>query len=101
VRVAPGSEPANGNDGETLVGVIESFRSYLLLVAERALAPDLRVKEAASDLVQEALAGAQRQAGCWTGGPAATDELRDWLKALQPLQAELKRMAPIPRPDSA
>jgi len=48
-------------------------------VAERALAPDLRVKEAASDLVQEALAEAQRQAGRWTGRAEATDELRDWL----------------------
>jgi len=50
------------SDREELVGVIESCRSYLLLVAERAMAPDLRAKEAASDLVQEALVDAQREA---------------------------------------
>ena len=80
MRAATGREPANRNDRETLVGVIESFRSYLLLVAERVLAPDLRVKEAASDVVQEALAEAQRQAGRWTGPAEATDELREWLR---------------------
>jgi RNA polymerase sigma-70 factor, ECF subfamily len=80
VRVAPSSEAPNRNDREALVGVIESFRGYLLLVAERALAPDLRVKEAASDLVQEALAQAQNEAGHWKGSMEATDELREWLR---------------------
>jgi RNA polymerase sigma-70 factor (ECF subfamily) len=68
------------DDSDSLVGVIESCRSYLLLVAERAMAPDLRAKEAASDLVQEALTEAQREAGRWTGRAEVTDELRAWLR---------------------
>jgi RNA polymerase sigma-70 factor, ECF subfamily len=49
-------------------------------VAERALAPDLRAKEGASDLVQEALVEAQREAGRWSDRAEATDELRAWLR---------------------
>jgi RNA polymerase sigma-70 factor, ECF subfamily len=67
-------------DRDALVGVIESCRSYLLLVAERALSPDLRAKEAASDLVQEVMVEAQREAGRWTGRAEATDDLRAWLR---------------------
>jgi hypothetical protein len=52
---------------EAMVGVIESCRSYLLRVAERAPAPDLKAKEAAADLVQEALVEARREAGRWSG----------------------------------
>jgi RNA polymerase sigma-70 factor (ECF subfamily) len=73
-------EATSRGDLEALVGVIESCRSYLLLIAERALAPDLRAKEAASDLVQEALVDAQREARRWTGRAEATDELRAWLR---------------------
>ncbi len=57
-----------------LARVIESCRSYLLLVAERALAPDLKAKEAASDLVQDALLEAHREPGRWSG--RAEPELR-------------------------
>jgi RNA polymerase sigma factor (sigma-70 family) len=49
-------------------------------VAERALAADLWAKEAASDLVQEALVPAQREVGRWTGRAEATDEPRAWLR---------------------
>jgi RNA polymerase sigma-70 factor, ECF subfamily len=81
---APGI-PAIGATGrcdlEALGGVIESCRSYLLLVAERALAPDLRAKEGASDLVQDALVDAQREARRWKGRAEASDELRAWLRA--------------------
>jgi RNA polymerase sigma-70 factor, ECF subfamily len=70
----------NPGDGEALVRVIESCRSYLLMVAERSLAPDLRAKEAASDLVQDALVEAQREAGRWTGRAEASDALRAWLR---------------------
>ena len=80
VPAAPMLEATSRCDLEALLGVIESCRSYLLLVAERALAPDLKAKEAASDLVQEALVEAQREAGRWTGGAEATDELRAWLR---------------------
>ena len=68
------------SEREALIGVIESCRSYLLLVAERELGPDLKAKEAVSDLVQEALIDAQRDAGRWSGGAEATDELRAWLR---------------------
>ncbi|MGP0068588.1 MAG: RNA polymerase sigma factor [Isosphaeraceae bacterium] len=78
--LAPIMAGTNQRDLEVLAGVIESCRSYLLLVAERALAPDLRAKEGASDLVQEAMAEAQREAGRWTGRAEATDELRAWLR---------------------
>src|SRR5262249_37855195 len=80
VPAAPMIEATSRCDLEALGGVIESCRSYLLLVAERALAPDLRAKEGASDLVQEAMAEAQIQAGRWTGRAEATDELRAGLR---------------------
>jgi RNA polymerase sigma-70 factor, ECF subfamily len=80
VPAAPMFEATSRCDPEALVGVIESCRNYLLLVAERALAPDVRAKEGASDLVQEAMAEAQKEAGRWTGRAEATDELRAWLR---------------------
>jgi RNA polymerase sigma-70 factor (ECF subfamily) len=64
---------------DSLANVIESCRSYLLLVAERAMSPDLRVKEGASDLVQEAVVEAQRHVGRWTAHAKPSDELRAWL----------------------
>lgn len=78
--LAPAPEAISPDPLAALAGVIESCRSYLLLVAERAMAPDLRAKEAASDLVQEAMVEAQRAAGRWTGQAEATDELRAWLR---------------------
>jgi RNA polymerase sigma-70 factor (ECF subfamily) len=73
-------EAISRNDDERLILVIESCRNYLLLVAERSLGPDLRAKEAASDLVQEAMVAAHREAGRWVGLAEATDELRAWLR---------------------
>jgi RNA polymerase sigma-70 factor, ECF subfamily len=73
-------DAARGSDRDALVGVIESCRSYLLLVAERTLAPDLRAKEGASDMVQEAMVQAQREAGRWAGRAEVTDDLRAWLR---------------------
>ena len=80
VPAVPVIEAASRCDLEALVGVIESCRSYLLLVAEHALAPDLKAKEGASDIVQEAMVQAQREASRWTGRAEATDELRAWLR---------------------
>ncbi len=80
IPAVPAIAEASRSDLGALVGVIESCRSYLLLVARRAMAPDLRTKEAASDLVQEAMVAAQREAGRWTGWAEATDELRAWLR---------------------
>lgn len=80
VRAVPLPEATPASQLDALVGVIESCRSYLLLVADRAMMPDLRAKEAASDLVQEAMVQAQREAVRWTGEAEATDELRAWLR---------------------
>jgi RNA polymerase sigma-70 factor (ECF subfamily) len=60
--------------------VIEGFRTYLLRVADRALLPELKTKEGASDVVQETLVEAHRAFDRFEG---RTDrELRAWLRAL-------------------
>src|SRR5262249_59741442 len=59
---------------------LESFRDYLLLIAERELAPDLRAKGGASDLVQETFLEAQRDFADFRGDTEA--EFRAWLRRL-------------------
>jgi RNA polymerase sigma-70 factor (ECF subfamily) len=59
---------------------IEGFRSYLLRVAERALAPALKAKEGASDVVQETLVDAHRMFSRFEG--RSQEELRSWLRKL-------------------
>jgi RNA polymerase sigma-70 factor (ECF subfamily) len=76
----PDSGPYSLDVRGSLVCAIESCRNYLLLVAERELSPDLRAKIAPSDLVQEALADAQRNAASWPGDADPSDELRNWLR---------------------
>jgi RNA polymerase sigma-70 factor (ECF subfamily) len=65
---------------EALGQVLETFRGYLLLVADRELDADLRAKGGASDLVQETFLEAQRDFGGFHGNSA--DELRAWLRRL-------------------
>ncbi len=60
--------------------VLEACRKYLLLVAERELAPELRGKGGASDLVQETLLDAVRDFGCFRG--ETEEELLGWLRRL-------------------
>jgi RNA polymerase sigma-70 factor (ECF subfamily) len=76
----PHSTPTSLRSKDAMVDVIESCRSYLLLVADRRMSPELKAKEGASDMVQEAMAEAHRRAGKWEGGPEATNELRAWLR---------------------
>jgi RNA polymerase sigma-70 factor (ECF subfamily) len=71
---------ARAGSREALGQVLETFRGYLLLVADRELDPDLRAKGGASDLVQDTFLEAQRDFGQFHGG--SVDELRAWLRRL-------------------
>src|SRR4051794_34643341 len=70
--------------GEGPAGVtpeaLEGFRTYLLAVANRELDTDLAAKVGASDLVQETLLAALRDAPTCRG--RTREDLRPWLKAI-------------------
>jgi RNA polymerase sigma-70 factor, ECF subfamily len=59
---------------------LDRFRSYLRLLAEIELSPRLRVKEDASDLVQQSLLEAHRDLPAYRGQTDA--ELVGWLKTI-------------------
>jgi RNA polymerase sigma-70 factor (ECF subfamily) len=66
---------------QTLPGAApESFRTYLLCIAEQHLDPDLRAKAGASDLVQQTLLAAHSARHAFRGTTA--EELRGWLRAI-------------------
>jgi RNA polymerase sigma-70 factor (ECF subfamily) len=71
---------ARAGSGEALGQVLETFRAYLLLVADRELDPELRAKGGASDLVQETFLEAHRDFAQFHG--ASVDDLRAWLRRL-------------------
>ena len=71
---------ARAGSREALGQVLETFRGYLLLIADREMDPELRAKGGASDLVQETFLEAQRDFGRFHGNSA--DELRAWLRRL-------------------
>jgi RNA polymerase sigma-70 factor (ECF subfamily) len=71
---------ARGGDARALGEALESFRTYLLAVADRELEAGLRVKGAASDLVQDTFLGVQRDLSDFRGRSA--EELRQWLRAI-------------------
>jgi RNA polymerase sigma-70 factor, ECF subfamily len=71
---------AQAGSREALGQVLETFRGYLLLVANRELDPELRAKGGASDLVQDTFLEAQRDFGRFHGNSA--EELRAWLRRL-------------------
>jgi RNA polymerase sigma-70 factor (ECF subfamily) len=71
---------ARAGSREALGQVLETFRAYLLLVADRELDPDLRAKGGASDLVQETFLEAQRDFAGFHG--TSIEELRAWLRRL-------------------
>jgi RNA polymerase sigma-70 factor (ECF subfamily) len=71
---------ARAGSREALGQVLETFRGYLLLVANRELDPELRAKGGASDLVQETFLEAQRDFGGFHGD--SVEELRAWLRRL-------------------
>src|SRR5262249_18374790 len=65
---------------EALGQALETYRRYLLLVAERELDAELRAKGGASDLVQQTFLDAQRDFACFRGNSEA--ELRSWLRRM-------------------
>jgi RNA polymerase sigma-70 factor (ECF subfamily) len=70
--------PAESGDASD--SLIESFRNYLLRVADHALPADLKAKEGASDVVQDALVDAHRLIDRFAG--KSHGELRAWLHKL-------------------
>src|ERR687883_158141 len=78
--VARGLAEARAGSREALGRVLEACRGYLLLVAERELAPDLRPKGGASDLVQQTFLEAQRDFARFRGD--SEEELLAWLRRL-------------------
>lgn len=73
-------EAARRGDREAIGQALETCRRYLLLVADRELGPDLRAKEGASDLVQQAFLEAHRDFARFQG--RTEGELRAWLRAI-------------------
>jgi RNA polymerase sigma-70 factor, ECF subfamily len=71
---------ARAGSREALGQVLEAYRAYLLLIANRQLDTDLRAKGGASDLVQETFLEAQRDFAGFHGSSA--DELQAWLRQL-------------------
>src|SRR5262249_8551306 len=71
---------ARAGSREALGQALETYRRYLLLVAERELDPELRAKGGASDLVQQTFLDAQRDFACFRGNSEA--ELRSWLRRM-------------------
>src|SRR3954451_25008813 len=71
---------ARQGSGEALGQLLESFRAYLLLIAQRELDPDLRAKGGASDLVQQTFLEAQRDFGDFRGAGGA--EVAGWLRQI-------------------
>lgn len=77
---------ARGGSREALGEVLEACRGYLLMVAQRELAPTLQAKGGASDLVQETFLEAQQDFAQFQGQSA--EELLAWLR-----QVLLNRLA--------
>lgn len=69
---------ARGGSREALGELLDGCRQYLLLMADQLLAPQLRAKIGASDVVQETLHDAQRDFGRFQG--VGEDELLAWLR---------------------
>ena len=80
---------AQAGSREALGHALEACRSYLLLVADRELSPDLKAKGGASDLVQETFIEAQKDFARFQGKSDA--EFLAWLRCL--LQHRLANFA--------
>src|SRR5262245_29710053 len=65
---------------EALGRLLEFYRNYLLLVANRELGHSFRSKVGPSDLVQETFLEAQRDFNRFQG--RTTEELRGWLRRI-------------------
>ncbi|HUG91424.1 MAG TPA: sigma-70 family RNA polymerase sigma factor [Planctomycetaceae bacterium] len=66
----------DGSD-EAVGELLETFRSYLLLIANQDMEPLLKTKVAPSDLVQDACASAYQRFATFRG--VTVDELKSWL----------------------
>jgi RNA polymerase sigma-70 factor, ECF subfamily len=71
---------ARAGSRDALGQMLEAYRAYLLLIANRQLDPALRAKGGASDLVQETFFEAHRDFSGFLGNSA--DELQAWLRQL-------------------
>jgi RNA polymerase sigma-70 factor (ECF subfamily) len=71
---------ARAGSREDLGRALEACRRYLLLIAGRELAPDLRAKGGASDLVQQTFLEAHQGFGRFEGG--SPEEFRGWLRRI-------------------
>lgn len=69
---------ARAGSREALGRVLEAYRGYLLRLAEHELAPELRAKGGASDLVQDTFLEAHQDFAQFRGSSEA--ELRGWLR---------------------
>jgi RNA polymerase sigma-70 factor (ECF subfamily) len=87
------ADPAHsvlGPDGNLSAGLLDSFRPYLLLIANEMIEADLRVKGSPSDVVQDTFLAAHRDRAQFRG--VTPDELRSWLSAILRLKvAQLRR----------
>jgi RNA polymerase sigma-70 factor (subfamily 1) len=73
-------ENARSGCDVSLGKILESVRSYLLLVAEDELGGHVRAKFGASDIVQHSMLEAQDSIGDFRGG--SESEFRHWLKRI-------------------
>ena len=71
---------AHDGDPSALGQLLDSFRSYLQLLADRKLGPDLKQKCGQSDLVQQTFLDAQQAFPRFVG--TRPDELRAWLERI-------------------
>jgi RNA polymerase sigma-70 factor (ECF subfamily) len=76
---------SGGSSADARGKLLERYRDYLLLVAERELEPGLRPKIGASDLVQLTLLDAERGLSQFRG--QTEQELRAWLRRILRNQA--------------
>lgn len=73
------AEARSGSNSQ-LGELLQSYRDYLLLVADEELGADLKAKAAPSDLVQESFLEAKRDFPKFTGQSSA--ELQAWLRRI-------------------
>lgn len=71
---------SRGGSAEALGELLEPLRRYLLVVAEAEIDDELRVKEAASDAVQQAFLQAQGAIADFAGN--TEEEWRGWLRQI-------------------
>jgi RNA polymerase sigma-70 factor (ECF subfamily) len=71
---------ARAGSSDAVGEILESCRTYLMLIANEELDRDLRAKVAASDLVQETFVAAQGKIDQFSG--ETTDDLNAWLRGI-------------------